>query len=141
VVLCRGHERFYAPLVAGLADGNLVVQPQNRGTAPAILYGAPRPPRPAVGGSQADRDPFMGSTLEELVECGRSEWPPFRWASRWQRRSRCSSRRWRAPFRPPLRTRPGAWCRWPPASACPTRTRFSMCETPGPFPSAVRVIR
>ena len=27
-----------------------------------------------------------------------SEWPLFRWASRW-RRSRCGSRRWRAPFR------------------------------------------
>jgi predicted metal-binding membrane protein len=26
-----------------------------------------------------------------------SEWPLFRWASRW-RRSRCSSRRWRAPY-------------------------------------------
>jgi hypothetical protein len=34
-----------------------------------------------------------------ISSCGPcSEWPPFRWASRW-RRSRCSCRRWRAPFR------------------------------------------
>jgi mannose-1-phosphate guanylyltransferase len=38
VVLNRSHERFYAPIVAGMLPRNLVVQPQNRGTAPAILY-------------------------------------------------------------------------------------------------------
>jgi mannose-1-phosphate guanylyltransferase len=38
VALTRHHERFYGPLVAGLPEHNLVVQPQNRGTAPAILY-------------------------------------------------------------------------------------------------------
>jgi mannose-1-phosphate guanylyltransferase len=38
LVLTRQHEPFYAPLVAGMSPGSLVVQPQNRGTAPAILY-------------------------------------------------------------------------------------------------------
>jgi mannose-1-phosphate guanylyltransferase len=42
VVLCRGHEPFYASLMAGFPDDNLVVQPENRGTATAILYGALR---------------------------------------------------------------------------------------------------
>jgi mannose-1-phosphate guanylyltransferase len=36
--LTRTHERFYKPILAGLPWRNLVVQPQNRGTAPAILY-------------------------------------------------------------------------------------------------------
>ncbi len=39
VMLTRGHERYYAPLVADLPSGCVVVQPENRGTAPAILYG------------------------------------------------------------------------------------------------------
>jgi mannose-1-phosphate guanylyltransferase len=38
LVLTRQHEPFYAPLLAGTSPGPLVVQPQNRGTAPAILY-------------------------------------------------------------------------------------------------------
>jgi mannose-1-phosphate guanylyltransferase len=41
-VLTRVHERFYAPLLAGTPPGALVVQPGNRGTAPAILYGLHR---------------------------------------------------------------------------------------------------
>jgi mannose-1-phosphate guanylyltransferase len=36
--LTRGHERFYKPILAGLPWRNLVVQPDNRGTTPAILY-------------------------------------------------------------------------------------------------------
>jgi mannose-1-phosphate guanylyltransferase len=36
-VLNRAHEWFYSPLVDGTASGNLLVQPANRGTAPAIL--------------------------------------------------------------------------------------------------------
>lgn len=36
--LNRAHERFFAPILAGVSPQNLVVQPQNRGTAPAILY-------------------------------------------------------------------------------------------------------
>ena len=39
VVVTRTHERFYAPLLADLPSGGVVAQPQNRGTAPAILYG------------------------------------------------------------------------------------------------------
>jgi mannose-1-phosphate guanylyltransferase len=34
----RSHERFYKPILAGVLPRNLVIQPQNRGTAPAILY-------------------------------------------------------------------------------------------------------
>lgn len=36
--LTRTHERFYKPILARLPSHNLVVQPQNRDTAPAILY-------------------------------------------------------------------------------------------------------
>ena len=38
VMLTGGHRRFYEPLLAGVPQRNLVVQPQNKGTAPAILY-------------------------------------------------------------------------------------------------------
>jgi mannose-1-phosphate guanylyltransferase len=37
-VLTASHARFYGPLVEGLRDEHVVVQPVNRGTAPAILY-------------------------------------------------------------------------------------------------------
>src|SRR5262245_14362397 len=39
VVVVQSHERFYAPLLADLPSHRLVIQPDNRGTAPAILYG------------------------------------------------------------------------------------------------------
>jgi mannose-1-phosphate guanylyltransferase len=42
VVLTQAHERYYAPLVAGMPRHCAVVQPDNRGTAAAILYGALR---------------------------------------------------------------------------------------------------
>ena len=38
-VLTRAHERFYDPVLEGAAREQLVVQPENAGTAPAILYG------------------------------------------------------------------------------------------------------
>lgn len=38
MVLNREHEDYYAPLLSDLPARNLVVQPANRGTAPAILY-------------------------------------------------------------------------------------------------------
>jgi mannose-1-phosphate guanylyltransferase len=37
-VLKRAHEQFFAPLLADVPQSNLIVQPQDRGTAPAILY-------------------------------------------------------------------------------------------------------
>jgi mannose-1-phosphate guanylyltransferase len=37
-VLNRDHERFFSPLLADVFAENLIIQPQNRGTAPAILY-------------------------------------------------------------------------------------------------------
>ncbi|MBI3031511.1 MAG: NTP transferase domain-containing protein [Candidatus Rokubacteria bacterium] len=39
LVVVRSHHRFYAPLVADAPVGTLVVQPKNRGTAPAIALG------------------------------------------------------------------------------------------------------
>ena len=36
-VLNRAHRQFYTPLLSGTASKNLFVQPENRGTAPAIL--------------------------------------------------------------------------------------------------------
>ncbi len=38
LVVSRKHEQFYAPLVNDVPARNLVVQPSNRGTAPALLY-------------------------------------------------------------------------------------------------------
>ena len=37
-VVNRAHQTYYAPILADAPDKNLVVQPGNRGTAPAILY-------------------------------------------------------------------------------------------------------
>ena len=52
-VVNRAHENFYAPILSGEAAENLVVQPSNRGTAPAILYSllriAARDPEAVVG--------------------------------------------------------------------------------------------
>jgi mannose-1-phosphate guanylyltransferase len=38
-VVVRHHERFYAPLLGDALSARAVIQPENRGTAPAILYG------------------------------------------------------------------------------------------------------
>lgn len=38
IVLSESQKRFYTPLLRDTAQTNLVVQPQNRGTAVAILY-------------------------------------------------------------------------------------------------------
>jgi mannose-1-phosphate guanylyltransferase len=50
-VINRAHERFYRPVLKNQPTDNLVVQPGNRGTAPAILYSllriAARDPRAA----------------------------------------------------------------------------------------------
>ena len=37
-VVNRAHQPYYAPILAGEPSKNLVIQPNNRGTAPAILY-------------------------------------------------------------------------------------------------------
>ncbi len=37
-VFTQAHERFYQPLLAASPSSRAVVQPENRGTAPAILY-------------------------------------------------------------------------------------------------------
>jgi mannose-1-phosphate guanylyltransferase len=41
-VLTREHEPYFEPLCDGIAQQNLIVQPRNRGTAAAILYGLVR---------------------------------------------------------------------------------------------------
>ena len=38
-VVVRRHEGFYAPLLGDVSSERMVIQPENRGTAPAILYG------------------------------------------------------------------------------------------------------
>ncbi len=38
VVLNEKHKRYYGKLISGIPDNNLIVQPKNIGTAPAILY-------------------------------------------------------------------------------------------------------
>jgi mannose-1-phosphate guanylyltransferase len=38
VVVTRAHERYYSPLLADRGPLSVVIQPENRGTAPAILY-------------------------------------------------------------------------------------------------------
>jgi len=42
LLLTRTHEKFYADQVAGTPSSSLLVQPFNRGTAPAIVYGLTR---------------------------------------------------------------------------------------------------
>src|SRR6516164_8839714 len=37
-VLNREHKSFFSPLLADVSPPNLIVQPRNRGTAPATLY-------------------------------------------------------------------------------------------------------
>lgn len=49
----RGHERFCAPLLASVARECLVIQPADRGSAPAILYGLLRLRRFASSASVA----------------------------------------------------------------------------------------
>jgi mannose-1-phosphate guanylyltransferase len=39
IVLTRAHEPFYSDEVAGIPYSRLLIQPTNKGTAPAILYG------------------------------------------------------------------------------------------------------
>ena len=41
LVLTRTHECFYVDQIRGIPTGNLLVQPYNRGTAPAIVYSVP----------------------------------------------------------------------------------------------------
>jgi mannose-1-phosphate guanylyltransferase len=53
VVLTRIHAPYYEPLLAGRPVGLVVVQPLNRGTAPAILYAVHRVARRAPLGALA----------------------------------------------------------------------------------------
>lgn len=42
MALTRAHEQYYAPLIADVPARQLVIQPENRDTAPAILYSLAR---------------------------------------------------------------------------------------------------
>jgi len=53
VVVAHRHERFYLPALAGMSKRNIVVQPEDKGTAPAILYGAMRTAEDAPNDSVA----------------------------------------------------------------------------------------
>ncbi len=53
VAVVRAHERFYAPLLAGISPRCMVIQPENRGSAPAILYAVLRLLTMAPGGPVA----------------------------------------------------------------------------------------
>ena len=46
----RAHEPYYGPVLAGVTQRNVVAQPANRGTAPAILYALLRLRSTAPGG-------------------------------------------------------------------------------------------
>jgi mannose-1-phosphate guanylyltransferase len=48
-VVTETHERFYTPLLGGEAARRVVVQPENRGTAPGVLYGLLRLARLGAG--------------------------------------------------------------------------------------------
>src|SRR5207244_12926247 len=41
-VVTRHHERFYLPALADAPPRSIIVQPENRGTAPAVLYAVSR---------------------------------------------------------------------------------------------------
>jgi len=41
-VVARHHERFYVPALVSEAARSIVAQPENRGTAPAVLYALAR---------------------------------------------------------------------------------------------------
>jgi mannose-1-phosphate guanylyltransferase len=38
IVVSRAHERYFGDLVRDVPPGRLIVQPENRGTAPGVLY-------------------------------------------------------------------------------------------------------
>jgi len=76
VVVVDAHERFYAPLLSGFPAIDLAVQPENRGTAPAVLYGllrvmAAAPGRPVVifpSDHYVSKDAAFMSHVESAIE-------------------------------------------------------------------------
>ena len=81
VVVNRAHERFYTPLLADLRTPALAAQPENRDTAPAILYALL-----LLAGRRAGADPvaffpsdhylsddvaFMGQVEQAFEGCAR----------------------------------------------------------------------
>jgi mannose-1-phosphate guanylyltransferase len=65
-VLTATHSRFYLPLLEGMSEEHVAVQPSNRGTAPAILYALMRLKKIAPDCSVAmfPSDHFVGNDHE-----------------------------------------------------------------------------
>ena len=53
IVLTRAHERFYGPLFSRMPADRVIIQPENRGTAPAIAYALQRIAKEAPGAAVA----------------------------------------------------------------------------------------
>jgi mannose-1-phosphate guanylyltransferase len=68
-VLTAAHARFYRPLLEAMIDEHVVVQPRNRGTAPAILYALMRLKKIAPDCSVAmfPSDHFVGDDREFMA--------------------------------------------------------------------------
>jgi hypothetical protein len=86
IVVTRPHERFYASLLATAPAACVVVQPESRGTVPAILYGllrvAAKAPTAAVALVPSDH----------YVSAAPPSWPTWTWPSRrWGRARTWSS--------------------------------------------------
>jgi mannose-1-phosphate guanylyltransferase len=71
-VLTASHARFYRLLLEGMSDEQVVVQPSNRGTAPAILYALMRLKKIAPGCSVAmfPSDHFVSDDREFMLHVG-----------------------------------------------------------------------
>jgi mannose-1-phosphate guanylyltransferase len=74
VILTRGHERYFTPVLPDASADNVVIQPSNCGTAPARLYALLRISRNAADGAVAvfpsDHYVSDGSAFMEYVALG-----------------------------------------------------------------------
>src|SRR5881628_4075232 len=99
-VVTRHHERFYLPALADAPPRSIIAQPENRGTAPAVLYAVSRlecaleavGARPEVIvllGIAPDRPEVEYGWIEpaELI-LGRWSWPIYRVRRFWEKPSR-----------------------------------------------------
>src|SRR3989442_9235853 len=64
-VVTRHHERFYLPALAEAPPRSIIAQPENRGTAPAVLYAVSRLAgiAPADPGGMLPRDHYVSDDL------------------------------------------------------------------------------
>lgn len=80
VVVTKRHECFYRPLLADMREPSVVIQPENRGTAPAVLYAlfriAKSPPQDLVAFLPSDHfvsndQAFMAHVSRAFEGCRR----------------------------------------------------------------------